>query len=293
MTIRHLKIFIQVFQAENITKAAKLLHMTQPAVTRAIQEIETYYGVCLFDRINRRLSVTESGKQFYSHALHIVESFGSLENEMKNWDEIGVLRVGSSITLGTFMLPDLITEFKKLHPQMEINVTISNGAKIQQMLCENQLDLAFVEGVISLPNLQSKKFATDKLVLITSPHHPLATADSIYLSDLLAYDLLLREPGSVGRALLDSVFTAHGLTLKPKWESVSTHALINAVHAGLGISILPQKLVKQSIDAGYVYTNVVKDESFRRNNYIVWHKNKYLTASANKLIALCEQLSDQ
>ena len=106
MTIRHMKIFLEVYRLENITQAAKTLHMTQPAVTRTIQEIEQHYGVRLFDRMNRRLFVTEAGRQFYAQALHIVESFDRMEKGLLNGDAFGVLRVGASISLGNFFLPD-------------------------------------------------------------------------------------------------------------------------------------------------------------------------------------------
>ena len=113
MTVKHMKIFIQVYQTQNITRAAGLLHMTQPAVSRAIQELEKYYGVNLFERMNHHLYVTESGRQFYAHALHIVESFDLMEKGLRNGDESGVLRVGASISLGNFLMPQLVTEFQK------------------------------------------------------------------------------------------------------------------------------------------------------------------------------------
>ena len=100
-----MKIFIAVYNALSITKAAQALHMTQPAVSRAIQEMEQFYGICLFERMNRKIYVTESAKELYSYAVHIVDTFDSMEQEMKNWDELGVLRIGSTITLGNFFLP--------------------------------------------------------------------------------------------------------------------------------------------------------------------------------------------
>ena len=289
MTVRLMKIFIQVYQTQNITKAAALLHMTQPAVTRAVQEIEQYYGVRLFERINRRLSVTESGKRLYTQALHIVESFDLMEKGMRNWDEFGVLRIGASLTLGNFLLPKLIVEFQQKHPNLRLRTNVSNGAKIQHLLCENQLDLAFIEGGVSDSNLYTEAFTEDRLLLILPPDHPLLKKDHIYLRDLTDNDFLLREPGSAGRMLLDNVFASHGLPLEPTWESVSTHALINAVQAGLGISLLPEKLVQADIDAGTVCTRDLADETFARKNYIVWHKSKYLTDSAKELIALCRK----
>ncbi len=289
MTVRHMKIFIEVYRTENITRAAALLHMTQPAVTRAVQELERYYGVRLFERINRRLSVTESGKQLYAHAVHIVNSFDEMEKGLRNWDEMGVLRIGASITLGNFLLPDLTVQFKKRHPDLQIRVQISNGARIQQALLDNRLDLAMIEGAVSEEHLHTEAFTQDRLVLILPPGHPLCTARNIRLQDLSGYDFLLRERGSAGRTFLDHVFAVHGLALTPAWESTSTHAIIKAVHAGIGISFLPEQLVKEEIASGLVVTREIEDEEFTRKHFLVWHENKFLSPSAQSFIQLCRE----
>ena len=134
MTIRHMKIFLQVYSLESITKAAEILNMTQPAVTRAIQEMERYYGVCLFERIGHRLSRTAVGQEFYAHALHIVEAFDRMEKELRDWDEIGKIRLGATNTLGCFFLPDLLLQFQKQYPKLEIISTVTNADGLQSGL---------------------------------------------------------------------------------------------------------------------------------------------------------------
>ena len=101
MTLRHMKIFLAVYQTQHITKAAQQLRMTQPAVTRAIQEIESYYGIRLFERINRKLYITQTGTMFYTYAVHIVDSFDQMEKGLRDWDQLGLLRVGTTIALPT------------------------------------------------------------------------------------------------------------------------------------------------------------------------------------------------
>lgn len=291
MTIKHMKILIEVYQAQNITHAAQRLHMTQPAVTRAIQEIERYYGVCLFERFNKRLYVTESGRQFYTQALHIVESFDLMEKGLRNWDECGLLRLGASITLGNVLMPSLVADFQKKHPHLQIHVRISNSTTLQQMLCVNQLDLAFIEGSVKTPDLTVQPFGTGRLVLILPPDHPLGGMEEIHLQDLIHFPLLVRESGSGGRSFLSHVFAAYGLNIDPVWESTSTQALVQAVHAGLGISILPEQLVQSHIQQGFVITRPISEEGFERKYYIVWHKNKFLTTTAKELIDNCAKLA--
>ena len=289
MTLRHMKIFLAVYQEQQITKAARQLCMTQPAVTRAIQEIEAYYGVRLFERINRKLYITQTGTMFYTYAVHIVDCFDQMEKGLRDWDQLGVLRVGATIALGTDLLPKVLVRFQQANPALQIRSVVSNGAALQQALLDNQLDFAVIEGSVGQEELASRAIAPDRLVLILPPNDPRAKWEHLALRDLADDPFLLRDKGSVGRAFLERVFAPHELPLQPVMESVSTQAIIQAVHLGLGISFLPERLVAEAIRSGVVATKQLDDESFQRENHIVWHKQKFLTASARALMdCVCE-----
>ena len=289
MTLRHMKIFLAVYQEQQITKAARQLCMTQPAVTRAIQEIEAYYGVRLFERINRKLYITQTGTMFYTYAVHIVDCFDQMEKGLRDWDQLGVLRVGATIALGTDLLPKVLVRFQQANPSLQIRSVVSNGAALQQALLDNQLDFAVIEGSVGQEELASRAIAPDRLVLILPPDDPRAKWEHLALRDLADDPFLLRDKGSVGRAFLERVFALHELPLQPVMESVSTQAIIQAVHLGLGISFLPERLVAEAIRSGVVATKQLDDESFQRENHIVWHKQKFLTASARALMdCVCE-----
>lgn len=287
MTIRHLKIFLEVYKEQNITRAAETLHMTQPVVTRAIQELEAYYGICLFERINHRLSISEAGKKFYPVALHIIDSYDLMEMSMKDWDQFGTLRVGATITLGTYLLPNLLSEFSQTYKKLQIRTVVTNSAKLQDDLENNMLDLALIEGECHSDNLVRLPFSCDTLRLILPPNHELLKKEKLSLADLRDYPLLVRDTGSVGRDLTEHVFASHGLPFNPVMESSSTQAIVHAAHSGLGISILPEALVARDIESGYVSSCEICDASFTRTHYIVYHKNKFLTQSAKAFIDLC------
>ena len=289
MTLRHLKIYLEVYQTENMTRAAERLHMTQPAVTRAIQEIETYYGIRLFERMNRRLCVTESGKALYQYALHIVGSFEQMELGLRNWDELGRLRVGTSITIGNALLPEVLSRFRQAHPGLTVQAAVANGEMLQQALLNNQLDFAVIECAVHQEQLSSEVIGSDRLVLILPPKDPRASIQQLRLEDVAGDPLLLREQGSVGRAMIDRVFAAHGLAPEPLMESISTQALIRGVHAGLGISFLPEEMVRRAIQTGYVASAELEDETFLRKTYLVWHSQKFLTHAAKALMELFRQ----
>lgn len=289
MTLRHLKIYLEVYRTENITRAAKTLCMTQPAVTRSIQEIESYYGIRLFERINRHLRVTESGKALYQYALHIVDSFDQMELGMRNWDELGKLRVGSSITIGNSILPRVLKRFREEHPGLMVQATVNNGETLQQALLDNRLDFAVIECAIHQDQLSSEVIGSDRLVMVLPPEDPRRLRTDLLLEDVADDPLLLREEGSVGRSMVDRVFAGHGFAPEPVMESVSTQALIQAVHEGLGISFLPEQMVCGAIKRGYVSTADLADETFLRKTYLVWHSQKFLTKSAQELMNLFRQ----
>ena len=290
MTLRHMKVFLTVYKTQNMTLAAEQLHLTQPAVTRVIKEIENYYGVCLFERLNRRLYVTESGRRLYAQALHLIDTFESMEKEMRNLDTFGLLRIGSTIALGSYLLPELIFIFQKQIPQIQVQVTVSNRRTLQKMLLNNQLDIALIEGGVDDSHLHGEAFGGDRLVLITPPYHPLLKKKDVTLLDLLAYPLLLREKNSSVRSFVEQLFAVEGLPpLNPHWESASTQAIVQAVSYGMGISLLPEPLVKRDILLGTVCTCSVVGADLCRQNYVVWDKHKFLTKATQEFIALCKK----
>lgn len=284
MTLRHLRVFLAVYQTQNVTRAAERLHMTQPTVTRAVQELERYYGVHLFERINRRLYITQSGRQLYARAVHIVGSFDRMEKELKNWDEFGLLRIGATPTLASVLLPKTLMTFEKKHPKLHVRCSVENGTHLQEALADDRLDFALIEGEVAAEHLHAEPFSEDRLILLLPPDDPRRNAPALTLRELAESPLLLREKGSMGRSFLDRVFAAHDLPLEPLMESISTHAIIQAVHAGLGISFLPQRLIRHSVESGFVATRAVDDEPFVRRNFAVWHEDKFLTRSARELL---------
>ena len=284
MTLRHLRVFLAVYQTQNVTRAAERLHMTQPTVTRAVQELERYYGVRLFERINRRLYITQSGRQLYARAVHIVGSFDRMEKELKNWDEFGLLRIGATPTLASVLLPKTLMTFEKKHPKLHVRCSVENGTHLQEALADDRLDFALIEGEVAAEHLHAEPFSEDRLILLLPPDDPRRNAPALTLRELAESPLLLREKGSMGRSFLDRVFAAHDLPLEPLMESISTHAIIQAVHAGLGISFLPQRLIRHSVESGFVATRAVDDEPFVRRNFAVWHEDKFLTRSARELL---------
>ena len=287
MTLRHMRIFQKIYETQSVTRAAEALHMTQPAVTRALQELEKYYGLRLFERLNRRLTVTEAGRRMYDYALHLTETFDTMEKSLRDWERQGVLRVGASVSLGCSLLPQLARTFQEEHPGVEVRVRIANGELLRRDLLENRLDLALLEGEENGADLMLTPFAAGEMALIVPPGHPLARAGGVTLAQAAAYPLLLRETGSATRRFLDQLLMSRGLAVQPVWESASTQALLSAVREGLGITLVPWALARQTVLRGEAGRCPVTDAELIRRRYVAWHPSKYVTGTMRAFVNLC------
>lgn len=287
VTLRHIRIFLAVCACGyNTTKAAQSLHMTQPAVSLAIRELEQYYGVALFDRLGRRLSITPVGQRFQSYAGHIASLFDEMELGLRNSGQLGTLRVGASITIGAQFLPGYVKSFSALCPEAEVRVRVEPTDQLERRLTDNTLDLALVEGIPRSPVLHAEAYMEDHLAVICPAGGPFRQGQRLTLDQFRRQPFLLREPGSGTREEFDRVLAAAGLSVTPLWEATSTTALINAVIHGLGIAVLPYRMVLGPLERGLVVSVTVEGLKFARMFHILWHRNKFLTPLAKTFIQL-------
>lgn len=292
MTLRHMKIFVTVYQNKGITNASQVLHLAQPSVSLAIRELEDYYGVHLFERIGRRIYPTECGKDFYGYALHIVSLFDEIEKKVRNWDTIGTLRIGTSVTIGTHLLPGIINQASAAFPGLTIEAVINNSATIEDHILDNTIDIGLIETRPEHPEILFEPFMKDTLCAIVPPNHPLGNRKQISLTELTAYPFLMREKGSAGREILDARFALEQLSVHPLWESSSTQAIVKGVAAGIGVAILPYLLVEQDIKDGII-TMLPVTPPLKRDFNIIYHKSKYLTANMTAFMGTCKKYGSE
>ena len=288
MTIRHMNIFLSVCKNNfNTTKAATDLHMTQPAVSLAIKELERYYGVTLFDRMGRRLQITEAGKRFQEYSSHIISLLENMEKSMKDWDSFGLLRVGASITIGSQFLPNYVKAFYNRFPGTEIKALIGPSERLEQKILNNELDFALIEGISHTPSFISEEYMEDQLTIICPANGIFRQGQQISIDEFRQQKFLLREHGSGTRETFERVIEEAGFSVIPIWEAMSTTALVNAVINGLGIAVLPHRMVVGALERGLVVAVYVKELDFKRKFHIIYHKEKFLTSSAKAFIDLC------
>ena len=247
MTLRHLKIFIAVVDCGSMTAASKALFIAQPTVSQAISELENYYGIKLFDRLSRRLYITESGKQFLSYARHITALSDEMDQMIKNPDKSGILRVGASLTVGAYFLQKAVREFAATHPAFRIQAAIKNTKDIENLILKNEIDFGIVEGVVHNPDLRSEAFMDDELILACGKEHPLYMKHNIPFSEVENMEFISREQGSGTRELFERVLTANELNWHYIWECNAFDSIINAAVNGIGVAIIPKQLVEHEL----------------------------------------------
>lgn len=288
MNIRHMRIFITLCQCgNNVTKAAKLLYMSQPSVTIVIKEIEKYYGIQLFDRISRRLYLTSCGKEFLSYAERLVSIYDDMEMNIKNTSDR--VSVGASLTIGSLLMPNYVKEFYKEKSEADLRVTVEPSPMLEKKILKNDIDMALVERPIHEKNIIFEEFADDSLLLISSPNNHFENGATLSAEELKKQRFILREKGSGTRELFDSVTAENGILIEPVWEAMSTNSLINAVMNGLGISAISERIARPYINNGILYEIKVQDVEFKRKFYLIHHKDKNLSTTAKAFWEFCRQ----
>ena len=287
MTFRHLKIFITVVDLGSMTAAAKALYISQPTVSQAISELEDHYGVKFFDRLSKRLYITEQGKELLSYARHITNLVNEMEQTLKNPDNTGIIKIGASLTIGTCLLPKLVNEFKKTHPAQQLQAVTKNTKDLERLIIQNDIDFAVVEGALHTADIVAKAFMDDRLSLVCGRTHPLYKIKSIPCLELEKFDFIVREEGSGTRELFENTMTAKEIKWKLAWECNGSDGLKSAAVNGIGIAVISHRLVEEEIETGELSVIQAEDVDFKRKFSVIYHKNKYLTNSMKDFIGLC------
>lgn len=288
MTLRHLKMFVAVCETGSVTRASELLYIAQPTVSHAISELEKYYNVRLFDRINQRLILTDTGRELLVTAKQILSDFENFERLALFEGQSPRVRIGASLTLGQTVIPPYLALLAKDHPEIEAQSVIKTSANIQSEIENGDLDFAVVEGDITSPYLKAELFKRDRLLAVANAKADIP--DTLSLDALLKYPLLLRDHGSASRTFLERELAAKGLHLTPKMESVNDQALIAAVYAALGIAFLPESFVGGHIARGKFKEIRIENLDNERNNYLIIHKNKRLNAIQEIAYAMLKKM---
>ena len=277
MNLRQLEVFRAVCEQGGFTRAAQSLYMTQPAVSHVIAELEKEAGCPLFDRISRRIYLTEAGRIFLEKARQILELHEELSAGFPALTGQAPLRIGSGITIANFHLPTILRRCRRLDGFPSVRVTVDQAGRIEEALLNSELDVALIEGVVRHPHLIRQPFSSYDMAAFCAPSHPLAARGPLSLDDLLTAELLLREPGSAIRDAFDSALLLRGRCAEPAWTSVNSPALAAAAREGLGVAVLPACLTEADVAAGRLVRLEVEGLTLRNQSQLVVHRDKTIT----------------
>jgi DNA-binding transcriptional LysR family regulator len=271
MNIESLKMFCLVVDEGSISQAARLSFVSQPAVTRQINQLENLYGTLLFDRTEGKMKVTETGKMLYPFAKAIVNDFNRSREviQQATGGYNTSLRVGATFTIGEYLLPQLLGGFKKQIPEIKVSLSIKNTPGILDDLSNDVIDLALVEGLVENKEFVVEKFAKDELILLCSPDH--LWKEKITIEQLANERMIWREAISGTRIIVENMLREYGVLEKIEnyMEIGSTQAIKSAVEAGLGISILSRLTVDRELKQGVLREVNIEGINLTRNLWVV------------------------
>ncbi len=294
LNLHLLRIFVTVASTQSFSQAAKQLYISQPAVSRGVQELEHQLHQILIDRSMSTFTLTEAGRLLYQHGLHIFAAERAAETALEELHGLvrGQLALGASQTIGTYLLPPLLSQFHKGYPGVRLMVDILNTHQIVERLISAPLDLAFVEGPVDLPNLIITPWRVDTLVTIAAPDHHLVERQPLELKDILDEPFIMREVGSGTRENIERALRTRGLKLNTAMELGGTSAIKEAVAAGLGISIVSEATIKLERAVGTLMVLDVADFVLTRTMSKVMVAERPLSRAATIFETMLQEASE-
>jgi DNA-binding transcriptional LysR family regulator len=276
MNLNHLAVFHAVAQTGSMTVGAQRLDISQPAVSKQVQELEHALGVHLFDRIGRRVHLSQAGEILADYARRLFALAGEAEAAMADVRAVGRGRlvVGASTTIGTYLLPGVLAEFWRRHPQIELFVEIENTEQVHRRLAGLELDIGLTEGFVEEEDLDAEIFHRDELVVIAPRSHRLAANPRVSLSALQEEPFILREPGSGTRAVEERALARLKLPVRVAMALGSTEAIKRVVAEGVGLAIVSRLAVHAECAAGSLAVLPVAGLRIERPLHLVRRKGR-------------------
>lgn len=285
LTLRQLEVFVATARTGSTRAAADQVARSQSAASTALAELEAVLGVQLFDRVGRRLVLNESGNALWAHAAAIVERAAEAQ-ALFSAAHAAPLRLASSFTIGEYLLPPLISEWKAAHAQGQLTLAIANTSDVLQAVASFDVDLGFIEGARTGPEFIVRRWLSDELVVVAAPDHPLASR-RVTLRQLETATWIVRELGSGTREASDRWLSAELGRIEIALELGSNEAVKRAVASGLGVGCLSRHAVAHALREGWLVELKTPLPAMRRSLTIVMHRAKQLGSAAQSFLHHC------
>ncbi|MDE3073973.1 MAG: LysR family transcriptional regulator [Chloroflexota bacterium] len=291
MNLHQIRVFYTVANRLSFTLAAQDLVMSQPAVSLQVKALERSLGLRLFERVNNRLNLTQSGEALYHSAVSML----SAEDEaVRTMAELagatrGKLVIGVNTTGGMYIMPPVIRDFRGHYTETEMVLHIDGTERLCERVQQNIIDLAFVGGPIEDSRFRVEHLCLDPLALIFSPAHPFAGRDLVVVSELAAQEFVVPEPSSRTRLLVERALRERGLMIKIAQQLSGTEPVKKAVEANLGVGIVSAHAVEREIAAGHLCTAPIEGLPLRRHFEMVSRADKYFSPAGKRFREYVQQ----
>ncbi|WZL74345.1 LysR family transcriptional regulator [Clostridiaceae bacterium 35-E11] len=266
--------FITVAKTKNFTRAADILNITQPAISQHIKVLEEYYGVKLLYKKGRQMELTEEGKLLFKRALKLDRLSKIIKSELKNQSSfIKRYNVGATLTIGGYVLPEIIGQHKKQYENIDIILYVENTEIIIKKLFAGEIHLGVIEGPFNKDKVKYQKFKDDELILAVSPLHGFAEKEFVTIEEVLKEKLILREKGSGTRQVFEDYLLRAGYSLENKdiyMEIGNITALISLVESNVGCTIVSKEAIKTSLQNNTLKTIPIKDLKMMRAFHFIY-----------------------
>ncbi len=271
-----------------MTVAAEKLFISQPTVSQAIRELEEHYGVLLFERLNRKLYITDAGKKLLSYAKTVVSQFDTLEEKMFSLNKIEKIRIGATVTVGECVLSDIINRLRNENPKFKIYSYANNTEIIEEKLLNGEIDIGIVEGKVKSNDLIVIPEIRDRLVLICGADHPFAKRKSVNIKELNDKEFAMREKGSGTRELFEDYMIKNGVDIRIAFEGNSQEAIKREVMRNNYLACVSVCLVEEEVKESKIHIIENLDGEWNRHFSVVYHKDKIMTEGMKALIKIIE-----
>lgn len=289
MDTQDLRVFLAVVDYKSFSEAAEQIHVSQPAVSKRIANLESHLDTKLFDRISRKVFLTEAGELLLPKARGILNELENTRQEINalSGDISGTLSLAISHHLGLHRLPNLLKTFADRHRSIELDVHFSDSEKAYEGIAQGQFDLAVnTLSPEEKPRITALPLWRDKLCFVCAENHPLANSRNIDLTELSNYRCLVPDLSTFTGRLLKDLFTRKGLALKPVMSTNFLQTLSKMTEIGLGWSLLPRTLVTEHM------VTLPIDVELSRELGIIYHSERTLSAAAREFISICGSEAD-
>jgi DNA-binding transcriptional LysR family regulator len=291
-SLRQLEVFLTVARSESVSRAARELGMSQSAVSGALADLERQFDIQLFDRIGKRLRLSQLGNSLRPRCDALYEQALELQRALERQSDIGALRVGATLTIGNYVAVPLMARFMREHPSARITLEVANMAEIARKVSNFEIDVGLVEGELSDTDLDVIAWCDDELVVFCAPDHPFARRPALDDDDLREAVWVVREPGSGTRQAFDHAM--HGILsqLQIGFELQHIEAIKSAVETGLGVGCVSRRALANAFFHGTLAPCNVPGRDFRRQFCFVLHKQKHRSAAIQTWLELCAAWPD-